>query len=144
MCATPLCTPLCHLFCVSTQSAHIPLEWRIHKIRPIFKAGDKSSVTNYRPISLLSSTSKVLERIIYEKVIDFLEPQFSSSQFGFLKGRSSLQQLLVFLADIRDNLDNKVCTDVIYLDFRKAFDSVPHDKLLMKLWNMGISGDLWM
>ena len=144
MCATPLCTPLCHLFCVSTQSAHIPLEWRIHKIRPIFKAGDKSSVTNYRPISLLSSTSKVLERIIYEKVIDFLEPQFSSSQFGFLKGRSSLQQLLVFLADIWDNLDNKVCTDVIYLDFRKAFDSVPHDKLLMKLWNMGISGDLWM
>lgn len=143
MCATPLCSPLCHLFSMSLQSAFIPSEWKMHNI---FKLGFKNSVTNYRPISLLSSTSKVLERIVYEKVIDFLSPLFSSSQFGFLSGRSTLQQLLIFLAEIRDNLDNKVCTDVIhiYLDFCKAFGTVPHDKLLIKLWNMGISGDLWM
>ena len=77
-CATPLCTPLCHLFSVSLHTARIPSDWKVHKITPVFKSGNKNSVQNYRPISLLSSVSKVLEKLIYDKVLDFLYPSFST------------------------------------------------------------------
>ena len=143
-CATPLCTPLCHLFSVSLHTARIPSDWKVHKITPVFKSGNKNSVQNYRPISLLSSVSKVLEKLIYDKVLDFLYPSFSTSQFGFLPGQSSLQQLLIFLNDIHNNSLNHLQTNVVYLDFRKAFDTVPHDRLLNKLWSMGVNGDIWL
>jgi hypothetical protein len=133
MCATPLCTPLHHLVSISLKTACLPSEWKVHKIVRVFKCGDKTSVYNYRPISLLCSVSKVLERLIYNKVIDFLYPLLSSSLYGFLSGRSSLKQLLTFLSDVHDNESQGLETNVIYLDFRKAFDTVPDDKLLQKL-----------
>jgi len=68
-CASILCQPLHHLFTMSLQHACIPSSWKIHKIVPIFKAGDKISVKNYRPISLLSSPSKVSERLVFNKVV---------------------------------------------------------------------------
>ncbi len=68
-CALPLCEPLCHLFQTSLNSGVIPSEWKLHNISPIYKSGDRSLVSNYRPISLLSSTSKVLERVIYNKCL---------------------------------------------------------------------------
>ena len=115
----------------------------MHVISPIFKSGDRSSVRNYRPISLLCTVSKVLERIVHEKIIDFLSPTISSHQFGFLRKRSVLQQLLVFLHNILSSLSTNSQVDVIYLDISKAFDSIPHDKLLLKLWSVGICGNLW-
>ena len=96
---------------------------------------------SYRPISLLSSTSKVLERLIYNKCIEHLEPVISLSQFGFMSGRSTVQQLLVFFNQILDG--NSCQSDVVYLDFAKAFDTVPHVELLFKLRSYGISGHLW-
>jgi len=81
-------------------------------------------------------TSKVLEQIIYNNIISFIHDQISLCQFGFMKGRST------FLKDIHGN--SKVQTDVIYLDFAKAFDRVPHNELLFKLWNIGITEDLWL
>lgn len=116
-CATHLCTPLCHLFSVSLHTARIPLDWKVHKITPVFKSGNKNSVQNYRPISLLSSVSKVLEKLIYDKVLDFLYPSFSTSQFGFLPDRSSLQQLLIFLNDIHNNSLNHLQTMWYILTF---------------------------
>ena len=84
-----------------TKHGDIPSSWRIHKIVPIFKSGDASLVKNYRPISLLSNVSKILECLIYNKIIDYLTPlislRISHSQFGFMKGRSTVRQLLVFL-----------------------------------------------
>ena len=141
-CAAPLCVPLQHLFNLSLKYATLPDEWKVHKITPIHKSGDKSSVRNYRPISLLCSTSKVLEKLIYKVVMEFLLSSFSKSQFGFLAGRSTLQQLLLFLADIHQNREKKATTNVIYLDFQKAFDTVPHHILLQKLWSIGIRGCL--
>ena len=143
-CATPLCTPLNHLFVSSLQFSTIPSEWKVHRISPVYKSGDKSLVTNYRPISLLCIASKVLERLIFDQVGDFLSDSFSPSQFGFLPGRSTLQNLLIFLSDLNNNLNSREPTDVIYLDFRKAFDTVRHDILLQKLWDVGISGNLWL
>ena len=92
----------------------------------------------------MSCTSKILERIIYNKIINFITNSVSNHQFGFLKHRSSIQQLLLLLNTIYNSALTHSPTDVIYLDFKKAFDTVSHPKLLFKLWSAGITGDLWM
>jgi hypothetical protein len=125
------------------SSAIIPSEWKIHKIIPIYKSGDKHLVENYRPISLLCLLSKILESIIFKEVASFIRPLISTRQFGFMKGSSPLTQLLVSFADIMKHCDSGSYTDVIYFDYKKAFDSVPHDELLLKLWQHGITGSLW-
>ena len=140
-CAYSLCRPLHHLFSTSLSNHTIPSDWRIHVITPVHKSGDKSLVNNYRPISLLSNTSKVLEQLIYNKVIHHISSFITPQQFGFLKNRSTVQQLLI-LFDIIINTNYQ--SDVIYFDFRKAFDSVPHNELLFKLKSLGISGTLWL
>ena len=78
-CATALCTPVHHLFSVSLSTGHLPNEWRTHLITPIFKAGDRCSVKNYRPISLLCTVTKVLERLVFNHVADFLADHRSNS-----------------------------------------------------------------
>lgn len=142
-CALALYIPLHHLYSLSLHQHYIPRDWRIHNITPIFKSGDKTSVKNYRPISLLNNCSLVLERIIYDKVSSFLVESIVTSQFGFLKKHSTLQQLLILLHDVFNSFDKNAQTDVIYLDFRKAFDTVPHKELLQKLWSIGVAGELW-
>uniref|UniRef100_A0A1X7SDX7 Reverse transcriptase domain-containing protein n=1 Tax=Amphimedon queenslandica TaxID=400682 RepID=A0A1X7SDX7_AMPQE len=124
--------------------AYIPQEWKIHRITPIFKSGDRTLVKNYRPISLLCIVSKILERIIFDKMYDHVTSlTICSRQFGFLRGRSTLQQLLVHLHSIVNSLSSGLQSDVIYLDIKKAFDSVSHDILLTKLWSAGLCGLNW-
>lgn len=142
-CATPLTVPITHLFSSSLESSLFIDEWKVHKIIPIPKKGDKSNPTNYRPISLLPILSKVFESLVYKKIISFVQPQISKRQFGFLKNRSCLTQLLLSFAEIINCIENKAACNVIYLDFSKAFDSVPHNELLFKLWRIGITGPLW-
>jgi hypothetical protein len=132
-CALALYKPIHRLFLLSLSQHYLPTEWRLHLITPIFKSGDKSSVCNYRPISLLCVISKVLERIIYDKIIPFVSNFLSPSQFGFRPKHSTTQQLLAFLSCIQDSFSSNSQTDVIYLDFKKAFDSVSHNELLVKL-----------
>ena len=124
----------------SINSGTIPSGWKTHKITPVHKSGDKTSVTNYRPISLLCIISKVLERLIYDKIIDLVASSLIRLQFGFQRGSSTLQQLLLYFHQL---ITSKEEIDVIYIDFLKAFDSMPHSKLLIKLWNMGTTGTLW-
>ena len=143
-CAHVLFEPIHHLFSLSLSHQSIPVEWRTHFITPIHKSGTRSLVNNYRPISLLCIISKVLERIIYNHITVFVTGSLSSIQFGFLKNRSTVKQLLIFLNSVHQSLNNKAQTDVIYLDFSKAFDSVPHNELLVKLWQIGIRGKLWL
>ena len=135
-CASFLYRPLHYLFNLLLRKHVIPLEWCTHTVIPIFKSGDRGSVTNYRPISLLCNTSKVLEKLIYDKIIDHLNKFISSAQFGFLKNRSVIQQLLILFNQV---INTNHQTDVIYLDFRKAFDSVPHNQLLLKLNRFGMA-----
>ena len=137
-CAQALCVPLHNLFSFSLCNQCIPPIWKVHKITPVFKSGDKHSFANYRPISLLCSVSKVLERLIYDKIIDFVLPKISVAQFGFLRDRSCLQQLLLFLHNIHKAFDSKSWLDAVYLDISKAFDLVPHMELLYKLRLFGI------
>ena len=119
-CSTAICGPFLYLFTQCLAQHTIPSEWRIHSITPIHKSDDRANISNYRPISLMSCTSKLLERIIYNKSIDFItNTVISNHQFGFLKHRSSVQQLLLLINTIYDSLLTHSPTDVIYLDFRK-------------------------
>ena len=128
--------------CMTTNS--IPHQWKVHKIIPIHKKGNHSLISNYRPISLLCTASTILETIIFQKIIDFVRPQLSPHQFGFLSNHSCLTNLLTTYTAISKSLDNGHTTDVVYLDFAKAFDTLPHTKLLYKLWRIGITGPLWL
>ena len=124
----------------SVMPPSLPNCWKVHKIVPVFKAGDHNSANNYCPISLLSNTSKVLEQIIYNKIINHISRHISSLQFGFSRNCSTLQQMLIFLDHI---INNPLQSDVIYFDISKAFDTVSHSILLNKLWSIGITGVLW-
>ena len=119
-------------------------EWNTHCVVPVFKSGDKSNVANYRPISLLCVTSKVLESLAYNHVIGHLTKCISTQQFGYMAGRSSLQQLLLFVNNILEAKAHSNNVHILYLDCKKVFDSVPHNELLYKFWKYGITGDLWM
>ncbi len=142
--AVSLSEPILHLFKQCILQSYLPKEWRTHKVVPIFKSGDRSSVKNYRPISLLCCASKVLERIIFDKIYDHISTRISDNQFGFMKHRSTLQQLLKFSHSIQKAFSQKNQVDVTYFDIKKAFDSVPHAKLLEKLHvNFNISGCAW-
>ena len=118
-CTLALYQPVYHLFSMCLSQYYIPHEWRIHKITPIFKSGDRTSVNNYRPISLLCTISKVLERIIYNHIIDFVTKNICPTQFGFLRKHSTLQQLLIFVNELFNSYSHNIPTDVIYLDFKK-------------------------
>ena len=129
-CSSVLANPIKHLFSQCILQSYLPKEWKIHQIVPVFKSGDRSSVKNYRLISFLCCISKVLERIIHDKVYDFIDETFvSKQQFGFTKHRSTLKQLLIFLMSITEITANSHLADVLYVDIRKAFDSVPHNEL---------------
>ena len=140
-CSDMLAAPFTSLFNLALNTAHIPHERKIHKIRPIPKGGDRSNVCNYRPNSLLCTTSKVMEKSVYDRIISFIRPKLSKQQFGFLKGRSCLSQLLVSFAHVFNDR-SAVGIDAVFLDFKKAFDSVPNNELLLKLWRIGITGKL--
>lgn len=145
-CATELCPSICNLFNKSLATGEIPEEWKHSVVVPVFKKGKKEDVTNYRPISLLSVLSKVLERCVYNNLMEHIAQFFTDAQHGFLKGRSTVTQLLSFYHNVGLSLDKGLQTDVIYLDLAKAFDSVSHRKLLVKLTTYGISDTLlkWM
>ena len=100
LCGGSIVRAVTTLFKESITYGHIPDEWKVHKITPIFKAGDRHCVGNYRPISLLCILSKVLESIIYSKIIPFIGRLLFQNQFGFLKNRSAISQLLLSFSNI--------------------------------------------
>lgn len=136
--------PLNLLFNKSLQEGKIPDPWRLANITPIHKKGSKSKSENYRPISLTSVCSKLMEKIIRDQLMIYMESNnlFSEHQHGFRSGRSCTTQLLEVCDKWSEELDNKNSVDVIYFDFQKAFDSVPHQRLLIKLTGYGIGGHI--
>jgi Reverse transcriptase (RNA-dependent DNA polymerase)/Endonuclease/Exonuclease/phosphatase family len=140
--AMTISNPLKHIFNLSLSSGEIPVQFKIAKVIPIFKSGDKSLMDNYRPISLLNVFSKVLEKLVHNRLTIFLENNklISNSQYGFRKNHSTIHPLVKFLNFITEAFNNKEHCLAIFCDMRKAFDTVDHDILLTKLHNLGIQG----
>jgi hypothetical protein len=136
--------PLSNIFNRSLEESVVPTEWKDAGVTPLFKKGQKSDVQNYRPVSLTCLVCKLLESIIKDVIVAHLERYelIRDSQHGFTKGRSCLTNLLEFFEEVTLNLDEGRPFDVIYLDFSKAFDKVPHQRLFRKLLAHGIGGQI--
>ena len=134
--------PLAILFKQSLAESCVPDDWRQANVAPVFKKGHRSSVGNYRPISLTSIICKLMESLIRDGIVDHLHASdtIRASQHGFMSKRSCLTNLLQYLEDITRLIDEGNCVDAIYLDFAKAFDKVPHQRLLAKVKAAGIEG----
>ena len=143
-CHSQLSLPLKIIFNKSLCEKNVPSMWKLANVTPIFKKGSKSLASNYRPISLTSVIVKLFEKILRDKIVSFLDENNSilNSQHGFRNKRSCLTNLLDFFNVIYSNWDAKIPSDVIYLDFQKAFDTVPHKRLLTKLRAHGIGEQL--
>jgi hypothetical protein len=136
-----LIKPLTHLFTQSMIQGVLPNDWRMSTVTPVFKKGKKDSINNYRPISLTCIACKIMESVIRNKLMAhfFANNLFSQKQYGFIKGRSTVLQLLQVFDDWSSLLEKKGQIDVIYTDLEKAFDKVPHQRLLSKLHSYGLN-----
>jgi len=110
-----------------------PSSWKQPNIIPILKSGDKTHVSSYRHIPLFSILSVVFERIIKDRLYNFVSPYLDSAQHGFLSGSSTLTNLSLLLSDATQSLSNNTQLDVIYLDLSKAFDIIDCNLLLHQL-----------
>ena len=128
------------LFQSLLHSGIYPEEWKIAKITPVFKSGKMQDVTCYQPFSPLCKLSLLFERVIFRKLYKSIAPKLSTRQFGFLKGRSTITQLLFFLTEAYNANEKNKELSAFYLDFAKAFDTVPHHLILTKLRQFGIGG----
>ena len=140
--ADEIAPSLSKLLNMSLSLGVVPSKWKLANITPVFKADDSTLSSNYRPISLLCVLSKVLERCIHNHSYQHLAPLIYDRQHGFVKGKSTTTQLLEVYQDIMESVVSSKEVDAIYLDLSKAFDKVPHNLLLQKLENSGISGSL--
>ena len=141
-CANEIVPSLTALFNKSLSLGKVPQEWKEANVTPIHKKEDIRDVSNYRPISLLSLVSKLLERVIHIHVSEFVHSSLNEQQHGFRNRRSCTTQLLSVFHDVGKARDSGKEADLIYLDFSKAFDSVSHKKLIYKLKLHSISGSL--
>ena len=136
--------PFYTLFQQSLNSGNIPHSWKMAHITPIFRFGDRLSPTSYRPISLTSTPCKILERIIKTHMLNNLTRNnlIATEQHGFLPGTSCITNLLLFMDSLTQARDSGLITDSIFFDFAKAFDKVPHQPLIHKLQEYGITGNI--
>ena len=145
---TNIAEPLSAIFRKSLATSTIPKPWKEGKITAIYKKGEKSKPANYRPVSLTSVVCKVMESIIRDSVLEHLTSQdlLSKQQYGFVSGRSTILQLLHVLEDWLSIIHNGGGLTAAYMDFQKAFDKVPHKRLILKCKSYGISGKtlLWI
>nr|CAD2209536.1 unnamed protein product [Meloidogyne enterolobii] len=135
---------LLEIFRISLDSGILPNIWKESIIIPLFKKGEKSNPENYRPIALTCAICRVMEMVLNKYIVQFMHDNdlFSNDQFGFIKNRSTMTQLITTLEDWYDAIMGKKNIDCIYIDFKKAFDSVPHDLLINKLYRIGIRGKI--
>ncbi|CAF4948028.1 unnamed protein product [Pieris macdunnoughi] len=137
-----LATPIAHVCNLSMRTGIFPSAFKKAIVHPIFKSGNRGSVDNYRPISILSALSKILERLINKRLVSYLEDKqlLSPNQFGFRAKRSSSDAIHELTDHIVRNLDSHRKCLGIFLDLAKAFDTVSAQILLQKLEALGVRG----
>ena len=136
--------PTVYIWNKSLEEGDVPYDWKISNVCPIFKKGSRSKASNYRPVSLTSQMGKLLESVIRDAMVDHLESNglIKDSQHGFRRGRSCLSNVLTYLDKATRLVDRGQSCDAVYLDFEKAFDKVPFERLLRKIEAHGITGKL--
>jgi hypothetical protein len=135
---------LTHLINLSLSLAKVPQNWKIANVIPLFKKGDKFDTNNYRPVSLLSCVSKILERVVFKHLYNYLRDNglLSPNQSGFQQGDSTVNQLSYLYHTFCEALDKKKDVHIVFCDISKAFDRVWHEGLIYKLQRIGINGCL--
>ena len=139
-----LVKPLVMMFKKSLRTGVVPQDWRSANVTPVFKSGNKKLVSNYRPISLTSTISKILESLVRTSIRTHLltNDLLSSSQHGFMPRKSCLTNLLHCMEEVTAIIDEGDAVDILYLDFSKAFDKVQHKRLIGKMRHLGIGGKI--
>lgn len=134
--------PLAIIINLSIKTSTFPKLWQRTRVSPIFKKGAKAEINNYRPISILSNFAKVFENFLYHHLYNNLQSLISPHQHGFVRGRSTVSNLVNITQFICQELDRRGQVDVIYTDFSSAFDSIDHGVLLQKLCCLGLTTSL--
>ncbi|KAF2345377.1 Reverse transcriptase domain [Trinorchestia longiramus] len=135
--------PLTKIFNRYLETGIVPDDWKRANVTPIFKKGNKQIPNNYRPISLTSVISKTIERLLKVRITKHLNDQnlINDTQHGFREKRSCLTNLLDSFGEVNRIYDSTKAVDFVYLDFQKAFDKVPHERLMAKVEAHGIRGN---
>ena len=132
-----------HVFNLSIVKGIFPDDLKIARVTPVFKGGDKKDLGNYRPISVLPCFSKILEKIMYNRLYNHLMKNniFYSKQFGFQKGRSMEHAIIQLIDQINNNFENNEFAIGVFIDLSKAFNTVDHRILLKKLIHYGVNSN---
>ena len=135
---------LTHIFNLSMQTGDVPFAWKCANVTPAFKKGSRVKPENYRPISLTEIPCKLMESIICDEIVEHLSSNqlIRSSQHGFLRKKSCLKNQLSFLEILTNAHEQGKSVDIVFLDFAKAFDKVPKQRLLEKIQAHGIQGNV--
>ena len=143
LCAAGIAKSLCVLFNRSFSDGCFPSAWKSALVVPVFKKGARDSPSNYRPIALLPIMSKVMERIVHNKLYSFLQPWFNQHQSGFKKKDGTVAQLIRLVQEWSESLDRSEYVGLVFFDLKRAFDRVWHRGLLTKLRAAGVSGQAY-
>ena len=145
LCAKQIAPVLQVIYSQSLDHGTLPHDWLSANITPVFKKGNRNTPANYRPISLTSISCKVMEHIIFHHIMSHFDSSniLNPLQHGFRPNHSCQTQLVDLIEDIQRSTNDHKQVDLLFLDFSKAFDTVPHKRLLNKLNSYGIQGPIF-